>query len=196
MKLGSPVRRKLSRIEIIPLIDIMFFLLASFMMVSLQMDQTQNLKVNLPTAVAAGKILFPATAVNSELIEQSVSNIETEGDLPIISANVFTFGGLKIDTQARVLDGDGQIVAVRDEDGEATLKKIYRDNAPFAWRTLRRLGVVPEDIEDVCQEVFLVVHTRLGPALHLLRHRVAARDHDAAALAPVRYRRCFPFDAH
>jgi len=42
MKLGSPVRRKHSRIEIIPLIDIMFFLLASFMMVSLQMDQTQT----------------------------------------------------------------------------------------------------------------------------------------------------------
>ncbi len=50
MKLGSPVRRKHSRIEIIPLIDIMFFLLASFMMVSLQMDQTQNIQVNLPEA--------------------------------------------------------------------------------------------------------------------------------------------------
>ena len=35
MNLSSPVRRKHSRIEIIPLIDIMFFLLASFMMVSL-----------------------------------------------------------------------------------------------------------------------------------------------------------------
>jgi biopolymer transport protein ExbD len=50
MKLGSPYRRKHSRIEIIPLIDIMFFLLASFMMVSLQMDRTQNIKVNLPPA--------------------------------------------------------------------------------------------------------------------------------------------------
>ncbi len=53
MKLGSPVRRKHSRIEIIPLIDIMFFLLASFMMVSLSMDQTQNIKVNLPSATQA-----------------------------------------------------------------------------------------------------------------------------------------------
>ncbi len=53
MKLPSPVRRKHSRIEIIPLIDIMFFLLASFMMVSLQMDQTQNIKVNLPSASQA-----------------------------------------------------------------------------------------------------------------------------------------------
>jgi tricarballylate dehydrogenase len=30
---------------------------------------------------------------------------------PIISANVFTFGGLKVDTQARVLDGDGEPIA-------------------------------------------------------------------------------------
>src|SRR5579871_5870868 len=53
MKLPSPVRRKHSRIEIIPLIDIMFFLLASFMMVSLQLDQSQNIKVNLPAATQA-----------------------------------------------------------------------------------------------------------------------------------------------
>jgi len=50
MKLSSPVQRRHSRIEIIPLIDIMFFLLASFMMVSLQMDRTQNTRVNLPSA--------------------------------------------------------------------------------------------------------------------------------------------------
>lgn len=30
---------------------------------------------------------------------------------PIISANVFTFGGLKVDGQARVLDGDGEPIA-------------------------------------------------------------------------------------
>jgi biopolymer transport protein ExbD len=53
MKLPSPIRKKHSRIEIIPLIDIMFFLLASFMMVSLQMDKTQNIKVNLPAAAEA-----------------------------------------------------------------------------------------------------------------------------------------------
>ena len=50
MKLPSPIKRRHTRIEIIPLIDIMFFLLASFMMVSLQLDQTQNIKVALPDA--------------------------------------------------------------------------------------------------------------------------------------------------
>jgi biopolymer transport protein ExbD len=50
MKLPSPVQRRHSRIEIIPLIDIMFFLLASFMMVSLQMEKAANIKVDLPDA--------------------------------------------------------------------------------------------------------------------------------------------------
>jgi len=53
VNLSAPVRRKHCRIEIIPLIDIMFFLLASFMMVSLSMDQTRNIKVNLPYATQA-----------------------------------------------------------------------------------------------------------------------------------------------
>jgi len=40
-------------LEIIPLIDIMFFLLASFMMVSLQMQKVRTLKASLPTATLA-----------------------------------------------------------------------------------------------------------------------------------------------
>lgn len=39
-----------ARIEIIPLIDIMFFLLASFMMVSLSMTQLNRVPINLPEA--------------------------------------------------------------------------------------------------------------------------------------------------
>ncbi|MGH7990723.1 MAG: ExbD/TolR family protein [Limisphaerales bacterium] len=49
MKIPSPVPKRRSRIVIIPLIDIMFFLLASFMMISLQMSRTKNIKVNLPS---------------------------------------------------------------------------------------------------------------------------------------------------
>ena len=56
MRFTSPVHRKHARIEIIPLIDIMFFLLASFMLVSLNMTKVENIQVNLP----------PATQVQSE----------------------------------------------------------------------------------------------------------------------------------
>jgi biopolymer transport protein ExbD len=41
-----------ARIEIIPLIDIMFFLLATFMMVSLSQTHMKGIRVNLPAAVA------------------------------------------------------------------------------------------------------------------------------------------------
>ena len=50
MKLGSPLQHKKARIEIVPLIDIMFFLLAAFMLVSLSMIQMRGMKINMPTA--------------------------------------------------------------------------------------------------------------------------------------------------
>jgi biopolymer transport protein ExbD len=59
MKLPSPIKRRHSRIEIIPLIDIMFFLLASFMMVSLQMQKVRTLKASLPTATLASSTAKP-----------------------------------------------------------------------------------------------------------------------------------------
>ena len=54
MEVASPIPKKHARIEIIPLIDIMFFLLASFMMVSLSQTTMKGMKVNLPTG-ASGK---------------------------------------------------------------------------------------------------------------------------------------------
>lgn len=52
VKLGAklPADDAEARIEIIPLIDIMFFLLAAFMLVSLSMVSLKGVKVNLPTA--------------------------------------------------------------------------------------------------------------------------------------------------
>src|SRR5437868_10482851 len=49
MRVSSPIPKHKARIEIIPLIDIMFFLLASFMMVSLSQVHMKGMKVNLPT---------------------------------------------------------------------------------------------------------------------------------------------------
>ena len=52
MEVSSPLPHKKARIEIIPLIDIMFFLLASFMMVSLSQVHMKGMKVNLPPGVS------------------------------------------------------------------------------------------------------------------------------------------------
>jgi biopolymer transport protein ExbD len=59
MKIGSPLPEKKARIEIIPLIDIMFFLLAAFMMASLTMIKMQSIKMNLPTATQATRDFKP-----------------------------------------------------------------------------------------------------------------------------------------
>ena len=50
MKIPLPTSRRKARIEIIPLIDVIFFLLATFMMISLSMIKNQGINVNLPTA--------------------------------------------------------------------------------------------------------------------------------------------------
>ena len=55
MKLVSSYQKKRARIEIIPLIDIVFFLLATFVMVSLSMVKNQGLDVKLPAAKTAVK---------------------------------------------------------------------------------------------------------------------------------------------
>jgi biopolymer transport protein ExbD len=59
MKIRSPLPPRQTRLEIIPLIDIMFFLLASFMMVSLQMQKVRTLKASLPTATLSTSTAKP-----------------------------------------------------------------------------------------------------------------------------------------
>jgi biopolymer transport protein ExbD len=46
---------KKAKIEIVPLIDVVFFLLATFVMVSLSMTKNRGMQVQLPTASTAGK---------------------------------------------------------------------------------------------------------------------------------------------
>lgn len=87
MKIVSPLPHKKARLEIIPLIDIMFFLLASFMLVSLTMTKQRTINVNLPVAAAAHNDLKPETislAVTSGgqvFLEKEPITLEALGDL-------------------------------------------------------------------------------------------------------------------
>ena len=72
MRMRSPIPKKHARIEIIPLIDIMFFLLASFMMVSLSQTHMKGIRVNLPS---------PLTQANPNPNKDYVSIRVTEGGL-------------------------------------------------------------------------------------------------------------------
>ena len=81
--------------------------------------------------------------------------------------------------------------AVRDAEaaGLATAPpefgRVYEEHVRFVWRTLRRLGVPNEDCDDAVQDVFLIVHRKLGefrpeaPIKHWIFRLSAgiARDH-------------------
>jgi biopolymer transport protein ExbD len=72
MIVPSPSSRKRARIEIIPLIDIMFFLLATFLMVSLSMIRNLGLPVNLPLA---------ATSTPQDQKDFAVISITEQGEI-------------------------------------------------------------------------------------------------------------------
>ena len=46
--------------------------------------------------------------------------------------------------------------------GRLTPEHVFVHHFDFVWRSLGRLGVPPEGIEDAAQDVFLVVHRRLA----------------------------------
>jgi biopolymer transport protein ExbD len=85
MRIGSPFPHKKARIEIIPLIDIMFFLLASFMMVSLQMQKVQTVRASLPTATLA------RSEVKPDLINLAVDRF---GRVVVDDKNAISFADL------------------------------------------------------------------------------------------------------
>jgi RNA polymerase sigma-70 factor (ECF subfamily) len=39
---------------------------------------------------------------------------------------------------------------------------IYRSEFPYVWKTLRRLGAPPQDLEDLVHDLFVVVHRHLS----------------------------------
>jgi len=44
----------------------------------------------------------------------------------------------------------------------ADFDAVYDEHFPFVWRTAGRMGVAEDALDDVCQEVFVVVHRRLA----------------------------------
>jgi RNA polymerase sigma-70 factor (ECF subfamily) len=44
---------------------------------------------------------------------------------------------------------------------QLTSQALFQEHCAFVWRVLRRLGVREADIADVCQDVFIAVHTQL-----------------------------------
>ncbi|HYF34469.1 MAG TPA: biopolymer transporter ExbD [Prosthecobacter sp.] len=121
--------KKHAKIEIIPLIDVVFFLLATFIMVSLSMTKNEGINVNVPSASTSnakdqkdqtltlsvaqtGEIFFNKEKINAAQLPMRLQNFK--------SANK--------DAQV-VVNGDGEagykfIVAVIDEVKKVGITKV------------------------------------------------------------------------
>ena len=128
MKIASPIPKRRTRIVIIPLIDIMFFLLAAFMMVSLQMSRTANIKVNLPPATQSKQDYKP-DMVNIAVDKSGAVWLEKKPvslvDLSLVLSNRF-----RVDTNLPVyISGDrdtkhGDMVNVYEAVRRAGVQKV------------------------------------------------------------------------
>ena len=99
MKLRKSRARRKGRIEIIPMIDVMFFLLATFMLASLSLQNLHSLAVDLPrgqatplqvkssitlTVMREGDILLNETRTTLDDVAASVKVLLQDGDASVV----------------------------------------------------------------------------------------------------------------
>jgi biopolymer transport protein ExbD len=102
MKLRKSRQRRRGRIEIIPMIDVMFFLLVTFILASLSMQNLHSLAVNLPqgstavmqpktpvtlTVTRDGRILLDDTPVTLETLAATLKPMLKGQDSSVIVAS-------------------------------------------------------------------------------------------------------------
>jgi biopolymer transport protein ExbD len=128
MRVSSPIPKKHARIEIIPLIDIMFFLLASFMMVSLSQTHMKGIPIQLPSAavpppntpkdfvsirVGAGNtVSFDGRLVNDDQVMPELFQLH--------AANP----NIKVSISAEGMARHGDVITVLDKVRRAQIQKV------------------------------------------------------------------------
>jgi biopolymer transport protein ExbD len=128
MHVRSPIPRKRARIEIIPLIDIMFFLLASFMMVSLSQTHMKGIRVALP---AAG---MPPQSNVKDFVSIQVRQgnavyfdgqfVPEDEVLPRLYQLHQANPGIKVSISAQMLALHGDVITVLDKVRRAKIEKV------------------------------------------------------------------------
>jgi biopolymer transport protein ExbD len=109
--------RKRARIEIIPLIDIIFFLLATFIMVSLSMTKNQGVQVALPTASTA------ASLGDQQEMEKAVTLTVTEKGEVFYNKEKITLAQLPLRLQVLKAGAKDPKVIVNSDSG-ANFKNV------------------------------------------------------------------------
>ena len=129
MKMRSPIPHKKARIEIIPLIDIMFFLLASFMMVSLSQTRMKGIRVNLPAANSIPPPNQPKDYVSVRVSEGNVvyfDNVLVNADqvLPRLSELHRLNPDQKVSISADKMALHGDVITILDQARSVGIQKI------------------------------------------------------------------------
>jgi biopolymer transport protein ExbD len=129
MKMRSPIPKKHARIEIIPLIDIMFFLLASFMMVSLSQTHMKGIRVNLPSATAVVPPDQPKDYVAIRVTEGGLVYFDnvpvlTDDILPRLYQMQAANKDVKVSLSAEQLATHGDVIGLLDKIRLAKITKI------------------------------------------------------------------------
>lgn len=120
---------KRARIEIIPLIDIIFFLLATFIMVSLSMSKNQGVNVALPTAGTAASL-----GDQTELDKAVTLSVNEKGDV-FYNKEKITFAQLPMRLQnLKALSKDPKVII--NSDGSADFKYVVS-----VLDEVRRIGI-------------------------------------------------------
>ena len=128
MRVSSPVPKKHARIEIIPLIDIMFFLLASFMMVSLSQTHMKGIRVNLPAAVgpppSGVKDFVSVKVLEGNAVFFDNQYVEDGQVLPRLFQLHRANPDIKISLSATPMAMYGDVIGVLDKIRLANIKKV------------------------------------------------------------------------
>ena len=128
MRLTSPIPRKRARIEIIPLIDIMFFLLASFMMVSLSQTHMKGIKVVLPSATTAPpgpvKDLVSIQVREGNTVYFDGQYVSDDEILPRLYKLHQENPDIKVSISATMLALHGDVITVLDKVRRGGIKKV------------------------------------------------------------------------
>ena len=133
MTIPSPRSRRRARIEIIPLIDIIFFLLATFVMVSLSMVRNNGLPVALPaarTAVPIEDSAYVTLTLRKDgavfLDKQSVAPVELPARLEALKAKGDPRILIAGDEEAQL----GQAIRLMDECRRLGIAKVTFRTSP------------------------------------------------------------------
>jgi biopolymer transport protein ExbD len=108
MKLRKARRRRRGRIEIIPMIDVMFFLLATFMLASLALQNLHALAVDLPRGRAS------PLQVDNHVTLTVTRDGEIRVSDPVLGETTVTLEALTAVLQSRLGGGEGKIVVNAD----------------------------------------------------------------------------------